>query len=258
MGAVEEGGDDAEIAAAAAQAPEEIGVALGAGGDDGALGGDDLAGQEVVDGEAMFAHQPADAAAEPEAGDARAGDDAGRHGQAMDMGLAIDIAERGAGLHARGARLRIDEHARHGREIDDDAIVAQRATPDIVAAASDGDEKIMRAREFHGVDDIGDPGAAGDEARMPVDATVPDLAGLVVACIVGLDDRAVEALLELLDDGAVERDAIALLQPIVSHVASQSVGSGSSGFVNANAAALVLPSLWYGGLSRRTARRSQR
>src|SRR5262245_49326520 len=135
MGAVEERGDDAEIAAATAQAPEEIGVALGARGDDCAHGRDDLGGEEIVAGEAVFAHQPADAAAEREAGDAGARDDAGRYGQAMDVGLTIDVAQGGPALHARRAALRIDEDSLHARQIDDDAVVAQGAAADIVAAA---------------------------------------------------------------------------------------------------------------------------
>src|SRR5215470_18528740 len=187
MGAVEERGDDAEIAATAAQAPEEIGIALGACGDDRALGGDDLGGEEIVAGEAVFAYQPADAAAEREAGDAGTGYDAGRHGQAVQVGLAIDVAEGGAALDARRAAFRIDEHAAHGREIDDDAIVAQRAAADVVAAAAHGDEQFLGARELHGVDDIGRAGAAGDEAGVLVDARVPNFARPVVGGVAGPD-----------------------------------------------------------------------
>ena len=95
--------------------------------------------------------------------------------------------------------------------------VAEGAPADVVAAAADGDEQIVRTREFHGVHDIGRAGAAGDEAGVLVDARVPNLAGLVVAGFAGLDDGAVEGLRELLDGGGVDGSAVALLQSMVSH-----------------------------------------
>jgi hypothetical protein len=45
-----ERGDDPEVAAAAAQAPEQVRVLVLAGGDQIAVGGHDVAGQQVVDG----------------------------------------------------------------------------------------------------------------------------------------------------------------------------------------------------------------
>ena len=66
-----ERGDDAEVAAAASQRPEQIGVFVGGRVDDAPLGGDHFGGKQVVDGEPVFAHEEADAAAEGEAGDAR-------------------------------------------------------------------------------------------------------------------------------------------------------------------------------------------
>jgi hypothetical protein len=63
VGLVLEGRRDAEVAAAAAQGPEQVLVVLGAGHHDLAVGGDDLDGQQVVDGEAVLAHQPAFTAA---------------------------------------------------------------------------------------------------------------------------------------------------------------------------------------------------
>jgi hypothetical protein len=43
--------DDAEVAAAASQRPEQIGVLVGGCLDDAAFGGDNLGGKQVVDGE---------------------------------------------------------------------------------------------------------------------------------------------------------------------------------------------------------------
>ena len=52
---VQEGGDDPEIAAAAAQRPEQIGIVLRARGDDGAIRRDDLEGQDIVAGQPVLA-----------------------------------------------------------------------------------------------------------------------------------------------------------------------------------------------------------
>ena len=49
-----ERGDDAEVAAAASQRPEQIGVFVGGRPDDAALGGDHLGGKQVVDGEPVL------------------------------------------------------------------------------------------------------------------------------------------------------------------------------------------------------------
>ena len=59
---------------------------------------------EVVAGEPVLAHQPADAAAERQPGDAGPRDDAARHGEAVQVGLAVDVAQGGAALDAHGAR----------------------------------------------------------------------------------------------------------------------------------------------------------
>ena len=66
-------GDDAEVAAATAQRPEQIGVLVGRRAQYLAVGGDDLGGLQAVDGEAVAAHQAADAAAEGEPARRRCG-----------------------------------------------------------------------------------------------------------------------------------------------------------------------------------------
>ena len=54
--------DDAEVPASASQGPEQVGVIAGRRPQDLALGGDHLGLDEVVDGEPVLAHEPADAA----------------------------------------------------------------------------------------------------------------------------------------------------------------------------------------------------
>src|SRR5205823_4466387 len=65
-----EAGGDAEVAATATQAPEQIGILGGARVQDLAVGGDQLDREQVVDGEAELAHQVSHAAAEREPRDA--------------------------------------------------------------------------------------------------------------------------------------------------------------------------------------------
>ena len=94
-----ERGDDAEVAAAAAQRPEQIGVLVGGRPDDAALGGDHVGGKQVVDGEPVLAHEEADAAAEGEPGDAGVADDAAGGGQAVGLRLVVDVAPQSTTLH---------------------------------------------------------------------------------------------------------------------------------------------------------------
>jgi hypothetical protein len=54
-----EGGDDAEVATAAAQRPEEVLVLGRACPEEAAIGGDDIGGEQVVAGEAVLGLQPA-------------------------------------------------------------------------------------------------------------------------------------------------------------------------------------------------------
>ena len=57
-----------------------------------ALGGDHLGGKQVVDGEPVFAHEEADAAAEGEPGDAGVAHDAAGGGQTVGLRLVVDVA----------------------------------------------------------------------------------------------------------------------------------------------------------------------
>ena len=87
-----ERGRDAEIAAAAAQAPEQILVLLRAGGDEFAVGGHQVDGAHVVAGEAEAAAEAAEAAAEREPAHAGVRHRAGRGRETVRQRLAIERA----------------------------------------------------------------------------------------------------------------------------------------------------------------------
>ena len=103
-----EAGDDAEVAAAAAERPEEVGVLGGAGAHHLAGRGHDLGGLEVVDRHAVLAAEPAEAAAERQSGDAGGGVDADRRGEAVGLGGGVEVRERGAALDGDAARAGVD------------------------------------------------------------------------------------------------------------------------------------------------------
>ena len=127
-----ERGDDAEVAAAASQRPEQIGVFVGGRPDDAALGGDHIRGEQVVDGEPVFAHEEADAAAEGEPGDAGVAHDAAGGGQTVGLRLVVDVAPQSTALHMRRAAGRVDPHGPHRREVDEDPVVAHRGAGHVV------------------------------------------------------------------------------------------------------------------------------
>ena len=88
----EERGDDAEVAAAAANRPEEVGVLVCAGRHEAAVGQHHVGFEQVVDRQTALAGQVAEAAAEGEAADAGGRDDAARRGQAEGVGGVVDVA----------------------------------------------------------------------------------------------------------------------------------------------------------------------
>ena len=169
--------DDPEVAAAAAHAPEEVGVLVRARLHELALGRDEVDRDELVDREPVLAHDPADPAAERQPGDAGVRDDPGRHREPERLRLPVELAEQDARLHARGALLGIDAHALHRREVDHQRVVGDRKARERVPAAAHGDRQAARAPELHRGDHVRDAGAASDQRRMPVDRAVPDLAG---------------------------------------------------------------------------------
>ena len=100
-----ERGDDAEVAAAAAQRPEEIGVLLLVRRDEAAVGEHDVGLEQIVDGQAELAGEMADAAAEGDAADAGGGDDAARRGQTEGVRGVVQIAQQAPPRRRRCRRL---------------------------------------------------------------------------------------------------------------------------------------------------------
>jgi len=187
-----ERGDDAEVAAPAAQRPEQVGVIVGRRPDNLALGGDQLGLHQVVDGEPVLAHQPADPAAQTETTDPGVAHDAARGGQTERLCLVVDIAPQGTALDQGPALDGIDRDGAHRRKVDHDPVVAHRSPGHVVATASHGDLEVAVPGEPDGRGNIGGAAAPRDQTRSSIDRPVPDGARVVVVRVVGGDHLAPE------------------------------------------------------------------
>ncbi len=176
MQTVLEGGYDAEIAAAAAQRPEQIRVVGGTRLPEHAVRGDHIGRDQVVDGEPVFAHQPAQPAAERQTGDARAGDGASGGGKSEHLCLAVQLPPEHTALGSHRSTLRVHANALHWRQVDDEAAVVGTVARRAVATAADRDSETMNTRKVHRALHIGNTGAAGNQRRPPIDVPVPHAA----------------------------------------------------------------------------------
>jgi hypothetical protein len=107
-------GDHAEVPAAAAQSPIQLGVLLLADVQDLAVGGDQLEAGDVVAGQPVAAGQPAHPAAQGEPADAGVGDVAGGGGQPEPLGGPVQRAQQRAAADPGATLLRVDTDAAEG------------------------------------------------------------------------------------------------------------------------------------------------
>ena len=192
-----ETGDDAKISTAAAQSPEEIGVVRLVRGNKCAVRQNHIGLDQIVDGKPVLAAEIAVAATESQAGDACRRDDAERDGKTEGVGGVVNIACRAASPHPHGPVCRIDAHALHHRQVDDQPVVDAAESGSVVAAAADGDGKLAVAAEVHGSDHVGGIRAARDQQWPLVDHPVVELAGFLVVGVVATDQGATESFAKL-------------------------------------------------------------
>ena len=191
VGPVLEGGGHAEVAAAAAQGPEQVRVVFGAGHDDLAVGGDDLDRQQVVDGEAVLAHQPAFSAAQGQARDTGAGDHPAGGGQPMAGRRPVELFPGDPALRPYRPARRVDPDPFHRRQVDHQAAVGDGQAGHVVAAAHRYLGRLLAA-DGDRVDDVRDGAAPGDKRGTLVDQAVVDQAGLLIARVGRGDQLAAE------------------------------------------------------------------
>ncbi len=183
---------DAEVAGAAAESPEELGVLVLGRGDEPPVGRDQVDREEAVDRQAVPAREPADAAAEGETRDTGVGDLAARDGEPVRLRLPIEIAPEGACLHARHLRPGIDPDALHPREVEHDAAVDGRVAGRRVAAPANRQLRSGLPRMLHDRDHVDGSLHPGDRSRAAVEHAVPDAPRLVVRRIARPDELSVQ------------------------------------------------------------------
>ena len=184
--------DDTEVAAAAADRPEEVRVLVGAGGQEPTIGGHDLDGLERVDGQAVLAHEPADAAAEREAGDADGAGVTERGRKPVGRGRERVLAGGQARLRPGRPSLDIDVEPLHVRDVEHDPAIDGAVAGDAVSATPDRERHPGLAGEDDGPRDVTGAGGLDDERRAAVVDRVVGEAGRVVLGGVGEDQLTLE------------------------------------------------------------------
>ncbi len=177
---------DTEVAAAAAQSPEQIRVRLLRDVEHLALRGDELDRQEIVRGEPVNSHEPAESAAEREARDPRCRDRAARHGQTVLSRRCVELIPGHASFGSRGPGVRIHVNGFHLGEIDHETAFGDGAARDVVTPSAHGDLESVLVREHDRPGDVLRGSAARDQCRALVDQAVVDASGLVVVRITRL------------------------------------------------------------------------
>src|SRR5262249_44402106 len=105
-----ERGDHAEVAAAASQRPEQVGVLVLGRPQQLAVGRHDVDGEEIVDRKTVLAHQPADATAEGEPGASGGAHDSAGGGQTVHLRWLLARLVEFRGHRCRHGVLLLDGH----------------------------------------------------------------------------------------------------------------------------------------------------
>ena len=172
-------GDDAEVATAATQGPEQVGLLGRTGVPDPTVRRNHLGADEMVDGEAAPSGQPPHSSAQREPADPGVADDPGRHRESVLLGGRVEVAEQRTALRASTSALRIDPDAVHPSEVDDQAALAHRVPREAVPSASDGDLQIMIAAVTDRRDHVLGARTSDHRGRSSVDVGVPGPSGLL-------------------------------------------------------------------------------
>ena len=200
-----QGRDDPEVGAGPTHRPEQVRMVSLARSHVRAVSRHELDGRQVVEGQAESSLEPADAAAERQAGDAGVPDGPDGADEAMRLGRAVEFAEMRPAIRACEAAVRVDGDAAHPRQVDDDAIVAGREAGDAVASAADRDPEVRLARVPDGCDDILHALRPNDQPGPPIVEGAPDASRVVIVGLARSDDLAHEGRAEAVEDWVRER-----------------------------------------------------
>ena len=188
---------DAEVAAAAAHRPVQVGILLRTRMAELAVRGHDVHGFHVVEREAEAPRDAPEATAEREAADPGVGYGAGRRHEAVRHRFVIEVAQQAAAFDVGPTRGRVNPHAAKPRQVDLYAAVAGGLAREAVATALHGDEQLALARKSDCAPDIRGAGRLHDERRVLVELRMQDAARRVVALVSCEQERPAQARLEL-------------------------------------------------------------
>jgi hypothetical protein len=158
----------------------------------------------------VLAHEPAEAAAQREPGDARVGNGAARRGEAERLGFVIELAPEHAALGPYRAGARVDPDAFHRRQVEDQAAVVGAVARRAVAAAAQGQRQAVGSGEVDGLLHVGGAGRAHDEGWTAVDVAVPHASRRLVAGVIASDQLAAERASETVDVGGSQGDPVSI------------------------------------------------
>ena len=183
MEAVGERRGDAEVAAAAAQGPEEVGMGVGRHVDYLAVSRHELDSFDVVGGEPVLRHQPAEAATECQSRDAGRRDGASGDGEPVLGVCGVQLRPRQPAFGPDRPGFGVDVGVLHLCEVDHHGAVRDASASDVVASSADGDVETAVSCEADSRRSVSSAAAADDDGRLALDERVVDLAGLVVSVV---------------------------------------------------------------------------
>ena len=191
-----ERGDHAEVAAAAAQRPEQVRVLGLAGGHRRCRRPAPPRRSSRLSQDRPCARvEVADPAAEGEPADAGGGDDAAGGREPVHGGGVVEHAPRSRRRRrSPSGRPGRPRHAAHRRQVDHDRVVGGAEAGHAVPAAAHREVEAAVAGVVHGRLHVVGVGAAHDRGRMPVDHEVVDVPGVFVLRVIGAEHRAADAL----------------------------------------------------------------
>ena len=198
---VGEGGDHAEVAAPAAQRPEQVGMGVSAGLQNLPVRGDDLRAEQVVARQPGQPVQPADPAAERQPGDASGADHSAGGGQPELTRGGVQLAPQHAGRDGRGAGGRVNPDRFHAGQVEHQRVVGDGEARRGMPAAADADRQAVLTSEAHRRDDVACAGSAGDQRRAAVDRAVPHRARRVVPFVTRRDQSPAEVIAKPVHSG---------------------------------------------------------
>ena len=183
MEADAQGGHDAEVAAAAAQRPQQVGLRVGAGGHAPPVRQHDFGAEQVVRRQAAGTAERAVAAAQAQAGHADRAAVAHCRDQAVGAGGGGHILGPGAARDSGHKRSRVHRHIPHPGEVDDEPIVAQGAPRPVVPAAAHRQLQAVAPRGAHRRLHVLGLSAERDYRRAAAHGAVPHAAALVIELV---------------------------------------------------------------------------